>query len=63
MLDVWSVIIVEKGCKMAKYKLTDLKKLQIAIEALKYFKRYSRDSRNYGMITTKVNETLEKIDG
>lgn len=29
-------------------------KLQIAIEALEFYKRYSNDSRNLGLITTKI---------
>ncbi len=42
-------------------KLLTIEKLKIAIEALKFHKRYCRDSRNWGIIDTKVDEALRKL--
>jgi len=36
-------------------------KLQIAKEALEFYERYSKDSRNFGLISTKVDEALKVI--
>ena len=42
-------------------KITDSERLKIAIEALEFYKRYCKDSRNLGLISTKINEALKQI--
>ena len=42
-------------------KLTDSEKLKIAIEALEYFNRMRKDSRDWGLIKIKIDEALKLI--
>ena len=62
--------LLSKLCKLAmkhtenileEIEEVDSNKLKIAKEALEFYKRYNKDSRNFGLIDTKIEEALKEI--